>query len=281
MHHHTKRACLAVLAVAACSKPEPPEPEQYRYRITTMNADQSDFLSDITGFDLNGAPLPMKAGDEVAVPKGVRLTDPANRLEIRRMDSCGETRTEVRGMPAYDTGRDEDAARKEARRYDQAISWKVATTTVVAPPNGVAVYIDNLDGPATQVRIGQTVIDVPANRAVPAAAIVGACATGDQVSIGDRVVGKLADLGPGTHVLVDIAGGHCYVEADTAYGNDVATGRRELVGGGRTGHLVRVSQIDSFFDENPETVTKRVRSLNDSSAGATLTSLNRITCPRG
>jgi hypothetical protein len=282
MNHTTKLACLVSLAVAACSKQEEaPEPEQYRYRITTMHADQSDFLTDITGFDLNGSPLPMKPGNEVLIPKGVRLTDSATRLEIRRTDSCGEIRIEVRGMPAYDTKRSEDVARNSARRYDEAINWKVATTTAVPVPNGIAVYVDNLDGPATQIRIGQTVIDVPANSAVPAAAFVGACETGDQVMIGDRVVGRLADLEPGTNVLVDVAGGHCYVEADTAYGNDVATGRREVVGGTRGRHLVRVSQIDSFFNVNPETVIKRVRSLNDSSAGETLTSLDRITCPRG
>jgi hypothetical protein len=273
-------ACTVAVAILGCrSKRETPEPEAYRYQITVHNGDE--FVTGDLAFSLNGAPLVVK-DHELIVPKGIRLTDPSSRLTVRKTDSCGEHGVPVHNMPAYDKARDEDSARSGARRYDQAIAWKVAFDKPAATRPGAGLYVDNLDRdrPAT-VRVGAWSIEVPARTGKSAGVELGDCATADEVAIDGRVVGTLGALGAGDMTLVDIDGGHCYMTIEAAYGNAERAGDVASYGGVPGQHLLRVPRVDNLFTANADSTTVHASTVEDArSKSAYRTSLTRMECGR-
>jgi hypothetical protein len=142
---------------------------------------------------------------------------------------------------------------------DHLLAKHKRTARFTRPPGArITVHVDNRDGVATAVAIGETRLPIEAGAATTLFVDVpDACAP--DVRIGDEVVGP---LGKAQQIVVDPSGKHCY-EHRTAYYNTIAGGiiADSAVAPARL-HVL-ADPIDHFLSEPPQQLRVQIGDRTD------------------
>jgi hypothetical protein len=235
---------LLVLAACGNKKSGPPEPATYRYSLAMgprFNANPSIKIR-INGKDAG-------TNSELAVPREVKLGDPAIKLEAVFETTCG---TEAFALGPGALPPDEAAERK--KDPTGIISWGASAPESM--PDKVELYIDNQwTGKTAKIEIGNRSYEVGAQTSKKSDVVLGTCATARTVKVDGAVVGELPELGRKWAVLISTTKDMCYVEGSEQYGADIYEQEKPSVFK-LPGHVGKVSEKDYPLVELPEKIVE-------------------------
>ena len=209
---------LSVLvAIASCSSKSsgPPEPETYSYSLAMgprFNANPNIQIS------INGKPA--GTNNRVVVPKGVKLGDPATKLEAVFETTCGPTPF---ALAAFSLNPDETAER--GKDPTATISWSVSAPDSM--PDATDVYLDNKWGKPTTIEIGNRSFSVGNMTSKNVKVAFGTCATARTVKIDGKLVGEVPALEQRWAALISTTKDMCYAQGSEIYGADIYAGNEE------------------------------------------------------
>ncbi len=200
----------SLLFVAACSNPSgPSEPETYTYSLAMgpqFNANPSIKIQ-INGKDAG-------TNSRLEVPRGVKLGDPATKLEAVFATTCGSMAFSLRPRSLNP---DEAAERK--KDPTATISWSVEVPATM--PDATEVYLDNKWGKPATIQIGNDSFSVGDMASKTVKVAFGSCASGRTVKIDDKIVGEVPPLEARWAALISTTKDMCYVQGTEVYGSSI------------------------------------------------------------
>jgi hypothetical protein len=192
----------------------------------------------------------------VEIDDSVRFSDPNNGLTATLGTTCGKI--EVPLSLQFENR----AAEDKARATFQSDKNYVVLDAPTAPM--AQLLIDNVGGKATQVSVGERVLDVPANDTWVGYVRMGPCAQARTVKIAGAEVGGLtlptavAPMNGGgavrlatTH-LVDVKGGHCYLRHEQVYATELVNVARDQDQTFKGARVYPVQQVTDFLVDAPQ-----------------------------
>jgi hypothetical protein len=199
-----------LLVLAGCSsKPSGPrEPETYTYSLSMgprYNANPNIKIQ-INGKDAG-------TNSRFEVPRGVKLGDPATKLEAVYATTCGPMAFRL-GPGSLNP--DEAAERKKAPTA--TIDWSVEAPDTM--PDVTEVYVDNQWGKPATIQIGTDSFSVGDMASKTVKVAFGPCASGRTVKIDDKIVGDVPPLEARWAALISTTKDMCYVQG--TYGSSVS-----------------------------------------------------------
>lgn len=238
---------LLFVLVAACSEsPVPPseisEPETYRYSLAMgprFNANPSIQIQ-INGKDAG-------TNSVLHVPRGVKLGDPATRLEAVFETTCGR---EAFLLTASALNPDEAAER--TKNPTSTLHWGVKAPDSMPAP--AVVYLDNKWGKPTTIEIGKDSFAVGDMASKTVKVTLGTCASGRTVKIDGKVVGEVPVLEERWAGLVSTTRDMCYVQGVQVYGRPPREEEDQPTLFKQVGYVGKVPVTDYALVEPPAVV---------------------------
>lgn len=236
---------ISLLVLAACGKDAPSGPATYTYSFSNAALNGGADLP----IWVNGARVGTYRA--MTIPREVRLSDPATKIEAVLETSCG---TERFALTASTLRQDETKLRAEST---DRVSWMIDAPPI---PTEHEVYLDNKWGGKTaRIEIGTRSFDVKPQAGTRTKMTFGSCASGRSVKIDGEAVGEIAVLEPRWAAIVSVPKDGCYVLAVGTYDltelskyEDHPVDSTKMSAFQLEGHLGKVGEVDYVFTDPPE-----------------------------
>lgn len=257
---------VVVVALAGCGKPtssehkaEPPAAVKRGFQIGvyTEKRDEPEAMISFKGKPIDTV---KKTQPYVAIEldDSIRFSDRNNGLTATLDTTCGKV--DVPLALQYESRAAEDKARADFKSDGNYVVLDAPTAPFAR------LLIDNVGGKATQVAVGDRVIDVPVNDTWVGYVRTGPCAQGRTVKIAGVEVGTLTaptETAPmpgggsvtrSTTQLIDVKGGNCYRWREHIYSDQAVNEGRKPDQTFKGARIYSVEQVMDFLTDPPQQI---------------------------